>query len=198
MRLQRLGDPCGRDEPAAAAQVQVPEGEEPAARQQEAARVGRLPQGCVLPLGPVDSERIEQLPLREGRQRLADGALQADPERDNTGGAVAERPLVAKRQAEHEAEPILLRVHELLVAGRVLVPVVAVEARAHRQQVAERDRRRRLSEDVLEGRLDAGDDPPLDREAEQHPGDRLRARPRVAERRRIAVEVLLDDNLAGA
>jgi hypothetical protein len=151
-----------------------------------------------VPLGSVDPERLEQLALRERRKRLAEGALEADPERDDACGAVAERPLLPELQPEREREPVPLRVHELLVAGRRVVPVVALEAGAHRQQVAERDRRRRLPEQLRERRLDTGDDPAIDRDPEQHSGDGLGTRSRVPQCLGVAFWVRLDEHLAAA
>src|SRR5579884_767117 len=122
MRPQRLLHPGAWHEAAPAVEVELAEREQRAARQEEPAGRGGLPERCLLPFGPVDPERLEQLSPRERGQRLADCALEPDAERDDAGGAVAERPLLAQRQAEREREPVLLRVHPLLVAGRVVVP----------------------------------------------------------------------------
>jgi hypothetical protein len=141
----------------------------------------------VVPLGAIDPERVEQLALCERGEGLAERPLQRDPERHHARGAVAERPLVGERQPEREREPILLRVHELLVAGRRVVPVVALETGAHRQQVTESDGRCGLLEQLRDRRLDAGDDSAVDRDPEQHPRNGLGGRARVAQRLGVAL-----------
>ena len=55
-----------------------------------------------------------------------------------------------------------------------------------------------LLEQRVHRRRDAVDEPALDRDAEQHPGHRLRAGPRVAKRFCVALAVLLVNELAAA
>jgi hypothetical protein len=91
---------------------------------------------------------------------------------------------------------------------RHVVPVVALEQRAHRQEVFDRDPglpRIRVLEGLAvgeigkNGRLDSGNHSAVDRDPDQGSGDRLRARARVVERGRVrAVEVGLVDDLAVA
>ena len=138
LRGHRVIEPGGRNEPAL--QVRAAEVVQRAARQLQSARSGGLAARRLRPMPAVDAERREQLALREVRQRLAERTLERDTETDDARGAVAEAPRLAHGKAEREADPVVGRVHPLLVAGRCIVPVVALEAGAHGQQVAQRDR----------------------------------------------------------
>src|SRR5205085_2644253 len=94
-------------DPASAGQRRLSESEEPAGREEKAARGGRLAEWRRRPLEGIDAERLEQLPARELRQRLAERALQRDPEQDDARRAVAELAPAADGEVEGELRPVL-------------------------------------------------------------------------------------------
>ena len=104
------------------------------------------------------------------------------------------------RQAEGEADPVLGDVHAFLVSRGIFVVVVALEQRAHGQQVFDRDRLfarigigrgRMVLEPGEHMRLDVGDQAAVDRRADQHRGHGLGQRSRVVELlARAAVEII--------
>ncbi len=168
------------------------------------------------PLHPVDAEGSEEHVVREALERHVHRALEQEPERGDAGGAVAEAPAVlavprtggergeaADGEVEEEPWPVLDEVHPLLVPAAELVPVVALEERAHGEEVLDREpvlARVRAGEGlaVLEVRSDARADArqelPVDGHADQVAGQRLRRRAGVEERVAPGVsEVALED-----
>ena len=131
------------------------------------------------------------------RCSLEQRTQQRDSRRAVTPGAAIGRlprfPLPGREpldgQVEEEFRPVLDQIHPLLITARVLVLVVAFDERAHRQQILDGDpilARVRIGgrQAVLEIRHDARVGPQesaVDRDPDQHPGERLRRRPRVAQ-----------------
>src|SRR5205814_1759574 len=108
-------------------------------REQQPAGRGHLAARSRLPLGGVNPERLEELAPRKVRKRLGESTFERDPEEHDACGAVAETTRRTDGQRQREGGPVLLRIHPLLVARRRLVPVIAVEARAHGEDVADGD-----------------------------------------------------------
>ena len=114
---RRLLDPRQRQCRRATTEVELAEREQSTGRQQQPSGRSGLPQRRDGPLGALDSERLEQLPLREGRQRLANRTLHRDAGEHDTRRAIAETEITANRQVESEPRPVLARVMRSSLPG---------------------------------------------------------------------------------
>jgi hypothetical protein len=140
--------------------------------QRQVALTGALTARASSPAMGADAEWGEQLARGEVRQRLPDRALDHRAGEERGEGVVHIR-LAGRRPRRHrqrEREPVVAGVEPVLVAGRRRVGVVGGKARAHGQDVGEREPRVRLgrrAEQRRQPRVDAGDAPALDGEADQ-------------------------------
>ena len=223
MHAQRGLDPAGRNHPATlplpAVGDHLAEFGQVAAAVAGAAAAHADAFGRAVPLRAVDPERLFQRLVRERLQRLAAGALDHRAEQETAGGAVRERAPVRAvlrpghprrealdRQPQHEAGPVLAYVHAFLVAVGKRVFVVAVQQRAHGQQVFDGDAvlarvgvrpRALVGEVAVHAGLGAGNQAAVDGRADQQGGDAFARRAHVVEHLGAAlVEIGLVDQLA--
>ena len=148
------------------------------------------------------------------------GLRQRSAQCEDAGGAIAEAASVGRvlglggpgrkafdRKVKRELDPIFNEVHALFITAREIIPVVALQQRAHGEEIFDRDlaltririlQRLFFREEINDGRIELQEFL-LNRKAGGHAGDSLAGRARIHEAGGIEItEVVVVGELAVA